>query len=82
MDFYTDLASMYLEMGLTFLAFAFVVASIVLFIVDGVKASKEKRKRKKWITVMFIIAMILNAVFIAGVIFLAVCLLMYMFGAG
>lgn len=81
MDFYTDLASMYLEMGLTFLAFAFVVASIVLFIVDGVKASKEKRKRKKWITVMFIIAMILNAVFIAGVIFLAVCLLMYMFGA-
>lgn len=73
---------MYLEMGLTFLAFAFVVASIVLFIVDGVKASKEKRKRKKWITVMFIIAMILNAVFIAGVIFLAVCLLMYMFGAG
>ena len=72
---------MYLEMGLTFLAFAFVVASIVLFIVDGVKASKEKRKRKKWITVMFIIAMILNAVFIAGVIFLAVCLLMYMFGA-
>ena len=82
MDFYTDLASMYLEMGLTFLAFAFVVASIVLFIVDGVKASKEKRKRKKWIMVMFIIAMILNAVFIAGVIFVAVCLLMYMFGAG
>ena len=82
MDFYTDLASMYLEMGLTFLAFAFVVTSIVLFIVDGVKASKEKRKRKKWITVMFITAMILNAVFIAGVIFLAVCLLLYMFGAG
>ena len=44
---------------------AYITASIVLFIRDGIKAKKEKRPRKVPITVMFIIAVVLAAIAIA-----------------
>jgi len=79
MDFYTDLAAMYLEQGLVFLVFAFVVASYILFIVDLIKAKKEHRKVKLGFKIMLIISLIINALFIIGVIFLVACFVLYMF---
>ena len=35
----------------------FFFASIILFIVDGIKAKKENRKRRLWIRVIFYICM-------------------------
>ncbi len=79
MDFYTDLAVMYLEKGLVFLVSAFVVASYILFIVDLIKAKKEHRKVKLGFKIMLIISLIINALFIIGVVFLVACLVLYMF---
>ena len=42
---------------------AVIVSAIALFIIDGIKAKKEHRKRKVGITVYFIIVMILTAFF-------------------
>ena len=49
----------------------FFVGSIILFIVDGIKAKKENRKRRVWITVLFCISM--------GHLALAVLILIFFF---
>ena len=48
----TDTITMYLEMGLTMAVTAFMVLSVVLFIIDGIKAKRQHRKRKVGITIM------------------------------
>ncbi|MBO4635563.1 MAG: hypothetical protein J5685_00280 [Clostridiales bacterium] len=77
MDFYTDLLTMALEHGLVYIGMAFVAASIGLFIYDGIKAKKEKRKRKIWITIMFIISVILMVLSVLSVIFIVGCMVYY-----
>ena len=53
---------MYISMAASTALIGFVVLSVILFIIDGIKAKRQQRKAG--ITVMFIIAMILEAVFI------------------
>ena len=70
---------MYLEEGLCTLAMVFVIASIVLFVVDLTKAKKENRKVKLWIKIMFIISIIAVVAFIiVFIIFVALLLLGFM----
>ena len=59
-----DLVSTLLQTGLEIVLIfveLFTGLSIVLFIMDGIKAKSQKRKRKVGITIMFIIAMVLTA---------------------
>ena len=79
MDFYTDYFMMLLEQAAVGVVSILVIASIVLFVIDGIKAKKEKRKRKLWITIAFVISLIVLVLFFIGVAFLAVVLLMYPF---
>ena len=81
MDFYKDLFVMFLEKGLVAVAGAFVVASIVLFIVDGVKAGKEHRKRKMWIKIIFTISIIISVLFIIATVLLIAVFIWYMFNS-
>jgi hypothetical protein len=54
----TSMASiLFTLLGCIFIAY--VIVSIVLFIVDGVNAKREGRKRTVGLTVMFIVAMAL-----------------------
>ena len=58
-----DVASMFLEivvMGVGSIMELFTPLSVALFIIDGIKAKRQNRKRKTGITVMFIIAIILD----------------------
>ena len=41
---------------------AYIITSVVLFIVDSIKAKREGRKRKVWIIVMFIVAIALAVI--------------------
>ena len=56
---------------------AFIALSVVLFIIDGVKAKRQHRKRKAGITVMFVIAMIIAALEIIGLVVVIYCLSAY-----
>ena len=56
---------------------AFIALSVVLFIIDGVKAKRQHRKRKAGITVMFVIAMITAALEIIGLAVVIYCLSAY-----
>ena len=55
----------------------FIALSVVLFIIDGVKAKRQHRKRKAGITVMFIISMIIAALEIIGLAVVIYCLSAY-----
>ena len=58
-----DVASMFFEivvMGVGSIMELFTPLSVALFIIDGIKAKRQNRKRKTGITVMFIIAIILD----------------------
>lgn len=58
-----DVASIFLKivvMGVGSIMELFTPLSVALFIIDGIKAKRQNRKRKAGITVMFIIAIILN----------------------
>ena len=55
----------------------FIVLSVVLFIIDGVKAKRQHRKRKAGITVMFVIAMIIAALEIIGLAVIIYCISAY-----
>ena len=77
-SFTSDVLKMYLEQGLVSIGMLFVVASIILFIVDISKAKKENRKVKLWIKIMFIISLILIALLIIGVVLLVAALVWYM----
>ena len=56
----------------------FVLASIVLFIKDGMDSKKEGRRRKTIYTVMFIISMVIAVLFILGIIFLSILAMLIM----
>lgn len=56
----------------------FVLASIVLFIKDGMDSKKEGRRRKTIYTVMFIISMVIVVLFILGIIFLSILAMLIM----
>ena len=56
---------------------AFIALSVVLFIIDGVKAKRQHRKRKAGINVMFVIAMIIAALEIIGLAVVIYCLSAY-----
>ena len=72
---------MYLEQALSAMIFIFVTGSVVLFAVDASKAKKENRKIKTWIKVLFIISLILIALFIIGVALLIFVLGFYIFNS-
>ena len=61
--------------------FIYISVSIVLFIVDAIKAKSQSRKIRTGFKVMFIIAMILLALMIALAIYVILVLLnIFMFG--
>lgn len=72
-----DTAQMYISMAASTALSGFVVLSVILFIIDGIKAKRQQRKRKVGITVMFIIAMILEAVFIIAVVLFFYMIIVY-----
>ncbi len=72
-----DTAQMYISMALSTAISGFVILSVILFIIDGIKAKRQHRKRKAGITVMFIIAMILEAVFIIAVVLFFYMIIVY-----
>jgi asparagine N-glycosylation enzyme membrane subunit Stt3 len=55
----------------------FFFASIILFIVDGIKAKKENRKRRLWIRVIFYISMAHVAIAAAILIFCFVIAILF-----
>ena len=73
-SFLSDSLAMLLEWGLSIAGFGFLVLSIVLFIVDGIKAKRQHRKRKVGITIMFIISIIL-AVLLCIAVFLIMAMI-------
>lgn len=79
MEMLTDLAGIFLMQILGCLMTVFVVASIVLFIIDLSKAGKEKRKVKLWVKIMFIVSMLLVASLTIGVLLLTFVIGFYMF---
>ena len=79
MEMLTDLAGIFLMQILGCLMTVFVVASIVLFIIDLSKAGKEKRKVKLWVKIMFIVSMLLVASLTIGVLLLILVIGFYMF---
>lgn len=60
----SDYLVMLVQECLAMLLMAFIIVSIILFVLDGIKAQKEKRKRKTWITVLFVIGMIFSAILV------------------
>ena len=66
----SDMLATLLGMVFSLAGTAFLVVSVILFIVDGIKAKREHRKRKTGIKVMFVIA-----IFFATIITIAVCVL-------
>lgn len=66
----SDMLATLLGMAFSLAGTAFLAVSVILFIVDGIKAKREHRKRKTGIKVMFVIA-----IFFATIITIAVCVL-------
>ena len=77
MDVYTDYFMMLLEQAAVGVVSILVIGSIVLFIIDGVSAKKENRKRKLWITIAFVISLIVLVLFFIGVAIMVLALIMY-----
>ena len=64
MNSISDMTVMALESGLSGLFTAYIVVSVVRFIIDGVKAKREHRNIRTSIKIMFIIAVILAALLV------------------
>lgn len=79
MDFYTDYFMMLLEQAAVGVVSILVIGSIVLFVIDGINAKKENRKRKLWITIAFVISLIVLVLFFIGVAIMVLALIMYPF---
>lgn len=77
MDFYTDYFMMLLEQAAVGVVSILVIGSIVLFVIDGINAKKENRKRKLWITIAFVVSLIVLVLFFIGVAILVLALIMY-----
>ena len=81
MNMLTETLSTYLAAGLSALVEGFMVLSIVLFIVDGIKAKRQHRRRKVGITVMFILAIIIAVLSFIGVAIILGAIILYVAGA-
>ena len=57
-----------LEYGLSMLSMAYIAVSIIMFIVDGIKAKREQRNIKTKFKIMFITALILAGIIVLVVI--------------
>ena len=68
---------MLLEQAAVSVVSILVIGSIVLFVIDGIKAKKENRKRKLWITIAFVISLIVLVLFFIGVAIMVLALIMY-----
>ena len=79
MDVYTDTDyfMMLLEQAAVGVVSILVIGSIVLFVIDGINAKKENRKRKLWITIAFVISLIITVLFFIGVAIMVLALIMY-----
>ncbi len=77
MDVYTDYFMMLLEQAAVGVVSILVIGSIVLFVIDGINAKKENRKRKLWITIAFVISLIITVLFFIGVALIVLALIMY-----
>lgn len=77
MDIYTDYFMMLLEQAAVGVVSILVIGSIVLFVIDGINAKKENRKRKLWITIAFVISLIITVLFFIGVAIMVLALIMY-----
>ncbi len=77
MDVYTDYFMMLLEQAAVGVVSILVIGSIVLFVIDGVNAKKEHRKRKLWITIAFVVSLIVLVLFFIGVAIMVLALIMY-----
>ena len=77
MDVYTDYFMMLLEQAAVGVVSILVLGSIVLFVIDGINAKKENRKRKLWITIAFVISLIITVLFFIGVAIMVLALIMY-----
>ena len=77
MDVYTDYFMMLLEQAAVGVVSIMVIGSIVLFVIDGVNAKKEHRKRKLWITIAFVVSLIVLVLFFIGVAIMVLALIMY-----
>ena len=78
-----DLVSTLLQTGLEIVLIfveLFTGLSIVLFIMDGIKAKSQNRKRKVGITIMFITAMVLTALQLILGIYAATVFFMFLTG--
>lgn len=78
-----DLVSMFLQMGFTVVMIfieLFIGSSVALFIIDGIKAKRQHRKRKAGINVMFIISIILAVLQLILGIYACVVLFMFLTG--
>ena len=79
MDVYTDYFMMLLEQAAVGVVSILVIGSIVLFVIDGINAKKENRKRKLWITIAFVISLIVLVLFFIGVAIMVLALILYPF---
>ena len=77
MDVYTDYFMVLLEQAAVGVVSILVIGSIVLFVIDGINAKKENRKRKLWITIAFVISLIVLVLFFIGVAIMVLALIMY-----
>ena len=77
MDVYTDYFMMLLEQAAVGVVSILVIGSIVLFVIDGINAKKENRKRKLWITIAFVISLTVLVLFFIGVAIMVLALIMY-----
>lgn len=77
MDVYTDYFMMLLEQAAVGVVSILVIGSIVLFVIDGINAKKEHRKRKLWITIAFVVSLIVLVLFFIGVAIMVLALIMY-----
>ena len=78
-----DLVSMFLQMGFTVVMIfieLFIGSSVALFIIDGIKAKRQHRKRKAGINIMFIISIILAVLQLILGIYACVVLFMFLTG--
>ena len=78
-----DLVSMLLKigfMGVMSFIYSFMGLSVALFIIDGIKAKRQQRKRKTGITVMFIISIILEVLMLILGIYAASVFFMFLTG--
>ena len=77
MDVYTDYFMMLLEQAAVGVVLILGIGFIEIFVMDGINAKKENRKRKLWITIAFVISLTVLVPFFIGVAIMVLALIMY-----